>query len=1169
MSDVVAVALLLGLILVGVVLILLFGGSILTSAENQAEFESAERTFEELDSELRTLPKRTDNYETRIPAPGTDSELQLIEDGKLSFRVNDVGACSASRKLGTIRYTNADGRTLGYQANGLWRQDSGSNETLIHSPPELDYETRTIDGVEVRTLSFPFTNVNASASNTSAGSELVAEGSEASRLNVERQLCLTGPKTDNIRWVNNVTIRVENSSYYRGWETYFREEFTVDGTLVANVTVDDANNTVVAADIPLGTINDDDNDGYPDPNVVPWNQTEYLNKYAGDPTIDNCPPEAAQPGENSTNRLQKDTDGDGLGDVCDPAPFNGTGGGGGGGNGSNAPPQFANALLSTNTSGGTIDVGYQVDTFDPDGVVDGISVAIVDTDNGSVVARQDYDPDSTAASRSGNLSATDDGGGYVVVVAAKDDSGAINQTSQVVVAAGGGDPDGDGVPSSVDDCPGVAGDGVNGCSSVSVDGDEAVVINESAANVTLLGTEVAELIDQDSAVRDPLDVVFVLDDSGSNGNHQHSLRSAGSTGGTFEVPADHTYVVKSDATRVNSFSSGTYTVPSGQVWTAQSGTPEWRETFDPAADGTTSEGAPTAWSTDDKGATPSKFSVQNDEFQISNTDGKMVVWRSESVDISNFSDIGVAVDIRGITSGGDDFDDGGPYGDTLKVQYVVDGTTKTITTRTDDISSAYETVTADGITGNTLQVVVTAETTGASETYAFDNVTVGNVSTYTENQTATFASPTQVQIDWRSDDGDRTFEAGETLTVFDDMTCQLYTQCSDPRDRLIVNDPGNDPSRERVEASKTFIDELNATAGDRAGAVEFTTGGSEIRGLGQSFGDLKNDIDNDIGAGGGTRIDRGLDAAIDEIENNGDDDNEKVIVLLSDGVNNDASQDGLTIDQAEEAANKNITIYTVGLSNGSDKPLLRDVANETGGEFYLVDNATGLEQKFAEIAGNVTEREPVKRLELKETAGAVEVGGNGTAETLSGLNDPSVDHPTTTIDLDNGSRVSLSASVYRCSSWSVTGNVSYNGTTYNKSDCDGSTTLVDVDNTTTSGAVSHKIYENGDTVPGLGSEWYRDDLESVVNDYNSTLIQGNQFNLTDDQAVFVLRTGGGNYSALLLEAEDSAPPGYSGSGPPTLSPPGGVGGGGGPGDVDPGNSYVIDIGFGEVVLNDD
>ncbi|WP_309739236.1 VWA domain-containing protein [Methanococcoides alaskense] len=116
-----------------------------------------------------------------------------------------------------------------------------------------------------------------------------------------------------------------------------------------------------------------------------------------------------------------------------------------------------------------------------------------------------------------------------------------------------------------------------------------------------------------------------------------------------------------------------------------------------------------------------------------------------------------------------------------------------------------------------------------------------------------------------------------------------------------------------------------------------------------SFDHLENSIDT-ITADGMTAIDEGLYAANNELSAiNGN----STVVLMTDGLDN-AGHHSL-IEEALRAKEHNTTIYTVGLGNneGEVDPILYEIANMTGGEYYFAPNSTVLEDIFVGIASDI------------------------------------------------------------------------------------------------------------------------------------------------------------------------------------------------------------------------
>jgi hypothetical protein len=1214
-SELVGLVLLFGLVLVGAALVVLLGTSVVDDVENRNEYRAAELALEDVRTDLRTLS--VDQGPTAVTLDVPEGGVEVRSGGTIQFRLNGRPACTATRELGTVRYRSADDATLAYQASGLWRLEDGT--ATMASPPSLDYRSERLDGIRFRTLTFPFTNINASRSDVAAATEVTAQEAGASRGDLREDLCLRGPDAGRIDWVNNVTITVANNSFYEAWEGYFREEFA-PGLPPGSVDVDDDNRTVVVEDLPLGVVDDDDDDGFPDPTY--GSAAAYLAN-ASRQGIDNCPPQHFS--GDTSNPKQVDTGGVAWGDAC-------TGAGSGPSGPGNAPPDldFENTLADRNESTGVIArADFRLNVTDPDSTVDNATVALVDADTSTIVDRVNYSytlgPGGSARQVEDDRLATapsafDAGHDYWVVAVATDDNGTTGTAEALVydgttASTGTTDSDGDGVPDGVDTCPGsTAGPnatGPNGCGIIEDTSDDALLVNATSADVTLLGSSVARLREQTSTTRDPVDVSFVLDTSGSMGVHGHVLRVDqslfdGNLSVERTVPADHEYEVPGTVT--TALSPGTYTVPAGQVWTL---TPE--DTYRVNAGGSTVTGpGGETWvsgGTYASGGTASGSSLSVDDV-TDPTDAPTETFLTERYGDQSWSfpvTAGTTYDVRlyfAETYWGVDGGDGDPGERVFDV--AVEGTTVlddydiiaetgddsrataenvTVTPSDDSLDIEFDTETDNAkisaieirpanATGSGPTVYQTGETVNLSDATGDTSVTVA---WRDADDDAADASGSRTDPNYPDDTGnqdapdeaapgvDRTFEPGDTVAVLAPLTCERNVKtCTnpdrpDPRTLLEVDDPGNDPEFERIDAADRFIDELNGSVGDRAGAVGFDNGIDYERPLTSDFDALEAFLENNKNNGGGTEIETGLRRSIDSFESDG---NERVAVVLSDGLNDNPNAE--VIEAAEEAADDDVTVYTIGLSDAADEPLLRDVAAETGGEFYEVDNASGLNATFESIAGDVTEGRDLKRLELRETDGGVEVGGPGSGTTVDESS------PTDTVSLGNGSLVSLSATVLACDTTTVVGNVTGpNGTTYDRTECDGSGTARTVDNSST----GHTVLTGNESLDTtVGGQWYRTSLNETVNDYSTGLTQGAgrsaTLDLAPDQAVFVLEFAG-NYTAVLFEAQaptgtnTTTPPGPT---PPSVTPAPPSGGSGSTPTPEPTNGFVIDIGGTEVVV---
>ncbi|WP_276255070.1 vWA domain-containing protein [Halomontanus rarus] len=350
----------------------------------------------------------------------------------------------------------------------------------------------------------------------------------------------------------------------------------------------------------------------------------------------------------------------------------------------------------------------------------------------------------------------------------------------------------------------------------------------------------------------------------------------------------------------------------------------------------------------------------------------------------------------------------------------------------------------------------------------------------------------------RDEDGTvRSIEPGEDGWLYDGE--EVRVSGGSPYTDITIH-RGNDPHGQRVDAVQTFIDQMNESAGDRAGAVDFNLTATELHQLDGNFGDVTGSLE--ANANGGTNIAVGLEEALDEQDYRDEADANRVVILLSDGENDGYRDkddlDDETLEQAELAADRNITIHTIGLGSNIDESLLTDIADETGGQYHHVDNADGLEDTFEAVGEGVTdEREHVienKDVET-EVSGSTPAGGQW--------------------DLDPTQTVSLQIDAYGCDGYDPTGSTVTNdsGTTFEYVDCEDrdDDNVTEVDKATS--VHEYGVYTDGDTVPSahyLGPDkgWWQDDFEDDLE--SEGLTHDGSFELEDGQAVVVVQFQGGS-----------------------------------------------------------
>jgi hypothetical protein len=171
-----------------------------------------------------------------------------------------------------------------------------------------------------------------------------------------------------------------------------------------------------------------------------------------------------------------------------------------------------------------------------------------------------------------------------------------------------------------------------------------------------------------------------------------------------------------------------------------------------------------------------------------------------------------------------------------------------------------------------------------------------------------------------------------------------------------------DPLNLRIVESQNFVADY-FSPDDRGAVVEFDSvadllpPGIPSDHLSMDYANIINNLGM-IDAAGGTDISTGLDVSINELLNYGDPDHSQVIILITDGGNNDPAMDTVCRNLAATAATNNIIIITIGLSmvvNGTPEILLKDIANITGGMYFPAADASFFEFIYENISAYLTD----------------------------------------------------------------------------------------------------------------------------------------------------------------------------------------------------------------------
>jgi DNA-binding beta-propeller fold protein YncE/uncharacterized protein YegL len=159
---------------------------------------------------------------------------------------------------------------------------------------------------------------------------------------------------------------------------------------------------------------------------------------------------------------------------------------------------------------------------------------------------------------------------------------------------------------------------------------------------------------------------------------------------------------------------------------------------------------------------------------------------------------------------------------------------------------------------------------------------------------------------------------------------------------------------EKIAAAKAsmraFVENTDLSRNrDRVTIIDFATEAKVEIGLSGDRAALEAAIDG-IETRFGTRIDRGLDEAVAELERNGRDNAGQVIVLLSDG--QQIEEPDTAYAAGEAARDAGITVFAVGLGEGADATLLQDVAGEAG-RYYFAPDAGALAGIYGQVQASI------------------------------------------------------------------------------------------------------------------------------------------------------------------------------------------------------------------------
>lgn len=201
---------------------------------------------------------------------------------------------------------------------------------------------------------------------------------------------------------------------------------------------------------------------------------------------------------------------------------------------------------------------------------------------------------------------------------------------------------------------------------------------------------------------------------------------------------------------------------------------------------------------------------------------------------------------------------------------------------------------------------------------------------------------------WQMSDLQSILNRTHHTEIFYDGDLRLNPSCTadKPEIAFIVDSSGsmrrNDPGNARITETQKLITALNAPTNI---ATKFNSRGIHLKT--DSPEPVKISL-NQIDASGGTNIANGMQVAFSKFTGTGP----KVAILLTDG----KSSESQVKTMIEEAKRKGIAVFTIGLGNPQqlNEPLLRTIAQETGGSYYHVSTSNELSGTYQSILDEIT-----------------------------------------------------------------------------------------------------------------------------------------------------------------------------------------------------------------------
>ncbi len=244
---------------------------------------------------------------------------------------------------------------------------------------------------------------------------------------------------------------------------------------------------------------------------------------------------------------------------------------------------------------------------------------------------------------------------------------------------------------------------------------------------------------------------------------------------------------------------------------------------------------------------------------------------------------------------------------------------------------------------------------GALVAVSLIHVDVNGADAYTGGGYLSSRVSSSVDSVWRSDSDNEPNNATITVTVSGTGTKGITLA---PQDVIFLMDHSGsletfDPQVLRILASHEYIDNMIAPF-DRAMVVGFDTLAWRVNSqshLTSAYAQVHADLEALARRApqGQTNYQAGIGLTIDMFDTYGNDENQRIAVMFTDGVP-DPPEANVTISQMDEMVSKDIKLFTIGLGPRVDEELLDWMANYTGGQFYKARTAEELVKIYMKIS---------------------------------------------------------------------------------------------------------------------------------------------------------------------------------------------------------------------------